>query len=66
MDKITKDMIIMDVLRMDPDSAQVFFKNGLQCVGCPAASSESIEEAAKVHGLDPSKLLKELNEYFAE
>ncbi len=66
MAKITKDMIIMDVLRMDPDSAQVFFKNGLHCVGCPASSGESIEEASIVHGLDPDKLLQELNAYFEE
>ncbi|MBN1623659.1 MAG: DUF1858 domain-containing protein [Clostridia bacterium] len=64
MAKVTKDMIIIDVLRMDPDCAQIFFKNGLHCIGCPSASGESIEEASAVHGLDPNKLIKELNDYF--
>lgn len=66
MAKITKDMIIMDVLRMDPDSAQIFFKHGMHCVGCPASSGESIEEASAVHGLNSDKLLKDLNDYFEE
>lgn len=64
MAKVTKDMIIIDVLKMDPDCAQIFFKNGLHCIGCPSASGESIEEASAVHGLDPNKLINELNEYF--
>lgn len=64
MAKVTKDMIIIDVLKMDPDSAQIFFKNGLHCIGCPSASGESIEEASAVHGMDPDKLIEELNEYF--
>ncbi|HPQ46460.1 MAG TPA: DUF1858 domain-containing protein [Clostridia bacterium] len=64
MAKVTKDMIILDVLKMDPDCAQIFFRNGLHCVGCPSASGESIEDASAVHGLDANKLIKELNEYF--
>jgi len=64
MAKVNKNMIIMDVLKMDPDCAQIFFKNGLHCIGCPSASGETIEEASAVHGLDPNKLIRELNEYF--
>lgn len=63
MAKVTKDMIIMDVLKMDPDTAQIFFKNGMHCIGCPSASGESIEQASMVHGLDPDKLVDQLNEY---
>jgi len=64
MAKVTKEMIILDVLKMDPDCAQIFFRNGLHCVGCPSASGESIEDASAVHGLDANKLIQELNEYF--
>ena len=64
MAKVNKDMIIMDVLKMDPDSAQIFFKNGMHCIGCPSASGESIAQASAVHGLDPDKLIDELNVYF--
>jgi len=65
MAKVSKDMIIMDVLKMDPDCAQIFFKNGMHCIGCPSASGESIEQASAVHGLDPDKLVAELNSYFS-
>jgi hybrid cluster-associated redox disulfide protein len=65
MTKVSKDMIIMDVLRMDPDTAQIFFKNGMHCIGCPSASGESIEQASAVHGIDPEKLVAELNEYLS-
>tara|TARA_Y100000310_G_scaffold338109_1_gene426879 strand:- start:490 stop:672 length:183 start_codon:yes stop_codon:yes gene_type:complete len=58
---IKKEMTIAEVLKKRPKSAEIFMQNGLHCIFCPMASSESIEEAAKVHGLDLKKLLKELN-----
>ena len=38
MKKITKDMIIGDVVREYPDLVQTFFANGMMCIGCPASS----------------------------
>lgn len=62
MEKITKDMIIADVINEKPELVQTFFANGMMCIGCPASQSESIEEASVVHGLDPDVLVKALNE----
>ncbi|NLP14162.1 MAG: DUF1858 domain-containing protein [Clostridium sp.] len=64
MGKITKDMIIADVLQMDRGTAPIFISNGMHCLGCPSSSGESIEEACAVHGLSADKLVKELNDYF--
>jgi len=64
MAKITKDMIISDVLELDVKTAPIFISNGMHCIGCPSASGESIEEACFVHGMDPEKLLGELNAHF--
>jgi hybrid cluster-associated redox disulfide protein len=64
MSKITKDMIITDVLHMDSNTAPIFMKHGLNCLGCPASEMESIAEAGKVHGVDVENLINELNEYF--
>lgn len=64
MQKITSDMIIADVLRLDKGTVPIFLNNGLHCLGCPSASGETIEEACEVHGLDVDKLIRELNEYF--
>ncbi len=65
MAKVTKDMIIADVLRMDRETAPIFMRHGLHCLGCPASSMESIADAAMVHGLNVDDLINDLNEYFA-
>ncbi len=61
--KVTKDMIIMDVLKIDMDTAKFFIDMGMHCLGCPSASGESIEQACMVHGADADKLVKEINEF---
>ncbi|MDU2025351.1 MAG: DUF1858 domain-containing protein, partial [Finegoldia magna] len=54
--EITKDMLIGDIIRNNPDSVEVLFRNGLSCIGCPASQMESLEEACMVHGLDVNYL----------
>ena len=61
--KITKDMLIGDVLDMDRGTAQYFFEIGMHCLGCPASRGESIEDACKVHGTDCEALLQKINAY---
>lgn len=63
MKQVTKDMIIMDVLRLDPGTADFFFQIGMHCLGCPSASGESIEQACQVHGVDPDELVEKINSY---
>jgi len=62
--KITKDMVISEVLELDRGTVPIFFKNGLHCLGCAMASGESLEEACAVHGIDCDALVEELNNYF--
>lgn len=62
MSKITKDMIIGDVINEHPELVRTFFANGMMCIGCPASQGESIEQAAVVHGLDGEALVAALNE----
>lgn len=61
MAKVTGDMIIMDVLRMDRTTAPIFIQYGMHCLGCPSASGESIVDACAVHGIDAQKLIDALN-----
>ena len=63
MTKITKDMIIGDILKMDPDMAGVLVAGGIHCVGCPSAQAETIEEAAIVHGIEPEVLVARVNAF---
>ena len=64
--QVTKDTIIMDVLRMNADTAQFFLEIGMHCLGCPSASGESIEEACAVHGEDADALVAKINAFLAE
>lgn len=66
MAKITKDMIIADVVRMDPNIIPILMREGMHCIGCPSAQGESLEEAALVHGMDPNVLVARLNNFLGE
>jgi hybrid cluster-associated redox disulfide protein len=57
----TKDMSILEALQADPRARQVFEEHGMGCIGCLGATMESIENGAKMHGLDPSALVADLN-----
>lgn len=61
--KVTKDMIILDVLKMDMGTAQFFLNIGMHCLGCPSASGETVEMACQVHGADCDKLIADINAY---
>ena len=63
MQKITKDMIIGDILKMDPEMAGVLVAGGMHCIGCPSSQGESLEEAAMVHGLDADMLVDQINDF---
>ena len=61
MPTFTKDMSILDALQADPRAREVFAAHGMGCIGCMGAMLESIESGAKMHGLDPSALIADLN-----
>ena len=55
---INKDMIIADMLKIDPGIAAILMASGMHCIGCPSAQGETLDEAAMVHGMnaDASRL----------
>ncbi len=59
--KVTKDMIIADVLKANPQAAMILMNSGMGCLGCPSSQSETLEQAVEIHGMDIEKLLSELN-----
>lgn len=65
MQKVTGDMIIADILKLDKGTIPILMKAGMHCLGCPSSSGESLEDACAIHGIDVDKLLKELNDYLA-
>ena len=64
--KVTKDMIIMDVLKIDMDTAKFFIDMGMHCLGCPSASGETLEQACMVHGADCDALIEKINALIEE
>ena len=65
MAQITKDTIIADVLRIDPETAPFFLEIGMHCLGCPSASGESVEQACMVHGVNCDELVAKINNFLA-
>ncbi len=57
----TKDMSMMEALQADPRAKDVFAAHGMGCIGCMGVSMESIEDGAKMHGIDPNLVVAELN-----
>ena len=71
--KITKNMTIGDVLKDYPSKAmrlsEVMMTAGLHCVGCGAATFETLEQGVKVHGFNDkqlNKLVDDLNAVLKE
>ena len=61
--KITKDMIIKDIINVNMGCIPILLNEGMHCVGCPASQGETLEEACIVHGLDADVLAKKLNDF---
>lgn len=61
MEKITKNMKIDEVLKKYPETAEVFGKHGFHCIGCAAASFETLAQGAMAHGINVDKLIEDLN-----
>ena len=66
MGKITKDMGLIEIVQNYPETIEVFQRYGLGCLGCAAARFENLEAGAKVHGIDPDKMVEDLNAVIAE
>ena len=58
---IEKNTKIVEILEQGPEKVNILLAEGMHCVGCPSAQSETIEEACMVHGVDVEELLKKLN-----
>jgi hydrid cluster protein-associated redox disulfide domain len=63
MAKVTKDMIIADVIRLDQGTIPILLESGMHCIGCPSAQGESLEDACAVHGMSADDLVNQLNAF---
>ena len=58
---ISKDMTIGEILDKYPEKAEILMDAGMHCIGCIAASGETLEQACEVHEIDVDDLVEELN-----
>ena len=61
-EKITEKMNIREVIDKYPETLPVFSKYNMGCIGCIAASFETIGDIAVVHGIDVKAFVKDLND----
>ncbi len=64
--KVERNSVIGDVLDSYPDAAHFFTEMGMQCLGCPAARGETVEEACEVHRVDCTELLARINRFIQQ
>ena len=65
MAKVTKSMLIGELLNVDANIAPILMRAGMHCLGCPSSQMESIGEAAMVHGIDADLLVEKINAHIA-
>ena len=63
MRKISKDMIIADLVAIDQNIIVILMRAGMHCIGCPSSQMETLEEAAAVHDIEIDLLLARLNAF---
>ena len=63
MTKVTKSMLIGELLTVDPNIAPILMRAGMHCLGCPSSQMETLEEAAAVHDIEIDLLLARLNAF---
>ena len=63
--KISKDMTIGELIRLDLNIISILMRAGMHCIGCPSAQGESLAEAAMVHGIDADVLEAQINDYLS-
>ena len=60
--KVTKDMLIGEIVSKYPESIEILMGAGMHCLGCPSSQLESLSDACCVHGLSAEALLAAINE----
>ena len=59
--QVTKDTIVYDIMLNAPQTAPLFERIGMHCLGCAFATGESIEAACAVHGVEVEPFVAEVN-----
>lgn len=58
---ISKDMSLIELIKAYPQAKNILERHGMACSRCMGIVDETIEKAARRHGLDVETLLADLN-----
>lgn len=58
---VTKTMTFGEILNRYPEAGRIIMSRGLHCIGCGMAFQETLEQGALMHGINPDKLVKDIN-----
>jgi len=58
---INKKMSFGEIMNRYPEVAEILMKKGMHCLGCGMAMYETLEQGAIMHGINPDKLVEEIN-----
>jgi len=66
MSLIDKTLLVSEILARYPQTAPVFLKYQMLCVGCLVAPFHTVEDACLEHGLDEDAFRKDLTAAIAQ
>jgi len=59
--EITKKMSFAEIMQKNPKAMEILMEKGMHCCGCAMASFETLEQGCIAHGLNPDKIVDEIN-----
>ncbi len=61
--KITKEILMNELIAAYPEVTEILMDYGLNCVGCHFSSQDTLETGLKIHGLDHeiNLILRDIN-----
>ena len=65
MAKVTTDMLISDIISIDKGVVPILMEAGMNCLGCPMAQQESLQEACSAHGQDADAIVEKINDFLS-
>jgi len=66
---ITKDMLVTEIVEKHAEAIPILMGYGLHCIGCSFSSFDTIENGAKLHGMDGEAIkmmMRDLNAVISE
>ena len=54
-------MSFSEIMEKHPEAAKILIQKGMHCLGCGMAAFETLKQGAIMHGINPDKLVKEIN-----